>query len=515
MGRARPAPYPRGGKWWGDFKRLKAGRHPLKPEGQTRGLDVLGRGHSKADRESNMLEAIRLLERDWTALERKAKQLRDGITDADAGVPRPLMAEFIAWKSQSENEEARVSKKEMQSIERGCNRILGLKCVRTWDHIRSFNTGKSLLAITNELRTLKTGNGQPYASATRRQWCMAFSGLLTYARHQGLIDTNQWNSNVFMPSGAVTDELRRHVPQHFLTPAEIKAVLHVADLEDQAGLSHRNPYLRDIVYVLAYTGARREEALRLLRGHVDFENDIILIPGTKGGEETRMLPLHAPLKRRLKWYRNRRQPLDLLFPSVSKRKRKDPAAEAARLAAGPQPMLGVAKGIKRVMLAAGIAPEKFLSPMERQQLAGDSPAVTIVPATRARAACHHIWRHSYAMARLGMVRRADNGKPVRIGEREVALELGHATEKQIVATYGRRPDRVIWPTFRLDFSKAPGPAPTTPTAVRHRGLTTKPKATSARKRVALASPRRPASASASRRGQASATKSAGRKPRRR
>lgn len=456
IGRARPVPYARENRWWGDFSRLGGGRHPLKPDGETRGLVVLGPEHPADAQDQNRREALRLFDRDWRALEATNARRRDHISDAQAGIPKPLLAEFLAWKKDSDNVRVRVSAKELRSIERGCERILALKCASGWRHISAFNSESSIELIVKELKAGETKHGGPPAAATVRQWCMAFSGLLTYAKSKGHIDTNAWYQSLNIPSGSVRDAKGERVPQHFLAPWEVQAVLATADRAVKKGLSHRNPWLRDIVYVFAYTGARREEVLRLRLAHIDFENGVINVPGTKSRTSRRPVPLHPPLRARLLWYRKNRSPGDLLFPSIAKRGVTSPSSKRARATADTQPMLGVAKGLKSLMLAAGIAREKFLSPSELRQLGGARRAAP-TGGPQARAACHHIWRHTYAMTRLGMVKETGRGKHAHYSEREVALELGHTNETEIRETYGFRTDRIAWPVLELDYRKAPKP----------------------------------------------------------
>lgn len=476
MPRALPLPYARGGHWWADFKRLKAGRRPLVPEGQTMGLQVAGPQCTKSEREANVAEAMALLQRDWNDIAAKQTRQRTGISDAEAGVPRALLEAFLSWKSELDND-GMVSAKELGAIRRGCEKILALNCTKPWTHISQYNSSKALKLIVAELRKLKKGKAEKekeekeegtkedekkkkkkveyYASATIRQWCMDFCGLLSYAKDDDLISGNNWYRNKSMPSGRALDAKGRRIEQHFLTPFEVKAVLAVVDAEERAGLSHRNPYLRDIVYCLAYTGARREEIMRLRLGDCDFDRNLMLIRGTKTGEETREVPMWKPLKVRLLPYRKTRNSRDLLFPSVGARGGKNDSRTTGHLSGDRKPMVGIAKGLKRVMLAAGVPPEKFLSPYElaaSQGLSGDTSGIAT---RRARGACHHVWRHSYAMVRVRMMTRAPGGGFVRMSEHLVAKELGHSSEKQIRATYTNRVDRIDWPVSDLDFTKAP------------------------------------------------------------
>ena len=455
-----PLPYERGSRWWGDFKRLKGGRHPLIPEGETRGLEVLGRDSSDEERTRNETEARQLLQRDWDRLQAEIARKTSGKSEADAGYARALRDAFISWKTASTNSKVRVTPKELKAIARGCKRIFELPCAQRWLLIQDFNDEAHIETIVGELREMRTKDGRPYAEATIRQWCMAICGLMSYARQRGFVMVNLWQSSPSIPDGAALNEERLRIPQHFLTPAEIRAVLRQADLAAKRGLSHRNPHLRAVTYVLAYSGARISEVLRLRVGDVDLQRNLLLVRATKKGEMTREVPLHAPLRAVLAPLLTGKQPLDLLFPSVNKRKDKDPVAEEKRKKAGARPMLGVARGMKQLLSAAGIQREKFLSPREIAQLDGVEYAPkTDVREARARAACQHIWRHSYAMVRLGMVQVIAGQRPLMMGLHQVAKELGHTTETQIRDTYANRPDRVTWLVTTLDYRKAPGPSP--------------------------------------------------------
>jgi integrase len=101
--------------------------------------------------------------------------------------------------------------------------------------------------------------------------------------------------------------------RELVTAADIDAICKVA-LE----VSKNGPEFADYIRLMAYTGARRNEALRLTWADVDFDREQLTIgaDGLNKGREVRVVDFNSKLKEHLKAMSGRRAPdSQFLFPS--------------------------------------------------------------------------------------------------------------------------------------------------------------------------------------------------------
>jgi integrase len=132
-----------------------------------------------------------------------------------------------------------------------------------------------------------------------------------------------------------------------LTPEQLQKLLEscFAKKEDGELLTKNGQQLHDFVQLLAFTGAREQEALRLRWSHVDFERRRIFIGtdenfsatamtvgsgGTSKSHSSRIVDFNSQLEALLREMQNRRAPdSDWLFPSP-RRGEKDIHAKTLR-----------------------------------------------------------------------------------------------------------------------------------------------------------------------------------------
>ena len=120
-----------------------------------------------------------------------------------------------------------------------------------------------------------------------------------FAQHQALHDPR----TEVPPSGVLGPAYRR-VPPHIYTPQEISALLEASSRLGPSGGLRPHTY-RTLFGLLACTGLRISEALRLARLDVDFEAGMLTIRNTKF-HKSRLVPLHISAVKELREYALRR-----------------------------------------------------------------------------------------------------------------------------------------------------------------------------------------------------------------
>ncbi len=152
-------------------------------------------------------------------------------------------------------------------------------------------------------------------NGSRTYWARRLDIVRCFARHRAIFDpdTEIPPSHVFGPA-------YRRITPHIYTSAEITALLDAAhDLPPRDGL---RPHTYATLFgLLACTGLRLREALRLSRSDVDWKQGLLTIRRTKF-RKSRLVPLHSTTTRALREYarlRDRRYPAaatDAFFLSV-------------------------------------------------------------------------------------------------------------------------------------------------------------------------------------------------------
>lgn len=254
------------------------------------------------------------------------------------------------------------------------------------------------------LKTQPNNRGGQLGRQSRRHHLNVLSGVFRRAISEGKLPPG---SN---PVAALMDKPK--VPKSetsWLEVDELALLLESARIVvEQDRASGRRPPLPCAYEFLAtfiLTGAREDEIRRLQIRHLDFDAEIIDIPGTKTEGSNRSMPMHPQLR-------------EILLPYV----------ESLRRTSGPV-----------FLTAAG-------------QPVGDWRKTLDVIATRAGFAKGRIrtrvFRTSYITHRLACI---DQGAP--IDPYQVAREVGHASLAMIMKVYGRvqrRRVRMEELAFRVD-----------------------------------------------------------------
>lgn len=140
-------------------------------------------------------------------------------------------------------------------------------------------------------------------SADRLYWARRLEIVRTFAQHLLLIEphTQVPPRHLFGPAH------RRRAP-HLYTPAELRHLLRRAGRI--TGKLRPHTY-QTLIGLLACTGLRISEALRLKLHDVDWQQSLLIIRESKG--QTRLVPLHPTASRPMQAYAQRRQKL---FPGA-------------------------------------------------------------------------------------------------------------------------------------------------------------------------------------------------------
>jgi integrase len=251
--------------------------------------------------------------------------------------------------------------------------------------------GPLLEAIVKDLRSMKRRSKQtrgaelPFTPQMVRKGLETLSHFFTWAiRKQGLPMANPVKETAILSE----HPRARRGEDHFYQPAEVVAFLRAAD---RMPITRRTLGNRELVYTLAYTGARIGEVLALRVRDVDFGRGRIRFATLKrtkeekaaGLREYRYTPLWPRLSSVLKEYmvRHGLAADDLLFPAFQ---------PAGRVSNRPK------------VRSAG--PYEWLKSVCRK-------------AKIPYRAGHHVWRHTYISARGRMV------KSKRLGVHEVVIRI--------------------------------------------------------------------------------------------
>ena len=141
------------------------------------------------------------------------------------------------------------------------------------------------------------------AHGSRRWWAFRLSIVRGFALYLHSLDP----AHQVPPPDLLADRSRRATP-YLYTDAEIAALIGAAD-----GLRFplRVATYRTLIGLLAVTGMRIGEAIRLDRGDLDLAHELLLVRESKFGK-TREMPLHESTTRALRAYlrlRDRLQPM--------------------------------------------------------------------------------------------------------------------------------------------------------------------------------------------------------------
>ncbi len=133
------------------------------------------------------------------------------------------------------------------------------------------------------------------AGATRHYWARRLDVVRRFAKHRLLYDPD----TEIPPDGLLGPSYRRPSP-HIYSPPEIVALLDAAAHLDPADGLRPRTYVT-LFGLLACTGIRISEALRLTRREVDLNEGILMIHRTKF-YKSRLVPLHPTATDALRRY---------------------------------------------------------------------------------------------------------------------------------------------------------------------------------------------------------------------
>jgi integrase len=156
------------------------------------------------------------------------------------------------------------------------------------------------LTIELAVRWALLGRDRGCVAAARR-----LDAVRRFAKHRWLLDAR----TQVPPEGLLGQSYRRRPMPHIYSDGELAALLKAASaLGPSRGLRPRT-YVT-LLGLLAATGLRISEALRLTRGDVDLNTGVLTVVQTKF-QKSRLVPLHPTTTRALRRYaraRNRRYP---------------------------------------------------------------------------------------------------------------------------------------------------------------------------------------------------------------
>lgn len=249
--------------------------------------------------------------------------------------------------------------------------------------------GPFIKKLVHELRGLTyehpiTKRSGPFTDYMIIAHVMALSGVFTWLIEEGHMEYNPCQRHSAIPPHPAPDT------DKVLQVDEVAALIEFVRLRKR---HHGNPYIYEIIMMLAYTGARIDEVMSMRPDQVDFAAGIIVIEGTKNeSSKIRRVPMWPPLRDCLTNFFATFKPQGwpYLFPARDKggaliwRKRR-----------------GIYGTISRLAKQAGI--KKHNGPVT-----------------------HHWLRHAYSSARLSSVQLNSMGQLVPVSPETVRLELGHA-----------------------------------------------------------------------------------------
>ena len=131
-------------------------------------------------------------------------------------------------------------------------------------------------------------------------WAKRLTVVRGFARYLATID----DDSEVPPDGLLPHHSRRRTP-YLYSPAQIAALM------DAAGrLAHplRAATFATVIGLMACTGLRTGEAMRLDRGYVDLDDNLLTVRNSKHGK-SRLVPLHPSTSTELRGYAARRDEL--------------------------------------------------------------------------------------------------------------------------------------------------------------------------------------------------------------
>jgi integrase len=258
------------------------------------------------------LEATNLSEAKL-AVEEKRREAREG--DLPARGRKPTFAELadacLAIAA---------TKKKSRTVKEDAHRLRRWKVV--FGHVRVDLITTAMIANQRDKRLLSG-----VSARTVNLDLIALRGVFRKALEDGLIARN--------PMAKLDKIKERPAPERkFLRPEELESLLDeaLARLPDGKSKYRNGELLADFLRLLAYSGAREQEALALRWSHVDFERKQLTIgaDGDTKNSMARRVDFNAALAQQLAEMATRRDPeTDFLFPSPQRGER-DQAARSLR-----------------------------------------------------------------------------------------------------------------------------------------------------------------------------------------
>ena len=181
-------------------------------------------------------------------------------------------------------------------------RSLGFKLValgRNLHQFVSFMEQEGASIITTELALRWAQQSQGVQPAL---WAARLSFVRSFARYWSASDPH----TEIPPNGLLPYRVKRATP-YIYSDQEIEQILRAAwNLPPSTGLRHFTYYT--LFGLMAVTGMRISEVLRLNREDVDLENGLLTVQLTKFSK-SRLIPLHPSTVEKLELYLNRRDRL--------------------------------------------------------------------------------------------------------------------------------------------------------------------------------------------------------------
>ncbi len=399
------APYKNKARYWGNFSKFAAvggKREPLAVEGET----VATRSFAVAMRlfTARTADYERALERHARGLPVQAPERRGPTLGAYA---KAFLIEYAAKRLT--NGKPAEKPRDMDRRRRGI-----LSCLKTARlqqvQFVSLLEQDDIDVMLQELAQQRKADGEVLSLTTVRNYAAEFSVVLSKAVTDKLLATNFISVSPYMPEVARRTALD---DDKYLTRDEMKRLLQEVLASPQV------PYALVLVLTLAYTGMRREEAMALLVQDIDFLAGTIRVAPNdfrdgKSKNAYRPIPLWLNLSMSLAVHVRGRAGPELVFR----------APDHMTMGTDEQPIGSIDGTLQAAARRAGI--RKHVT--------------------------HHMFRHSYASARLQMLHRTVTGTLVPVDRELIVSEIGHSDAELLKRIYAHvtrdRVDQVL-----LDFGE--------------------------------------------------------------
>lgn len=379
-------PYRNDGRFWANFSKYAAvggKREPLKVRGETVATrDIATAWKLFTDRKRMYEEALARAARGLPPEVRAV----DGPTLVEcAEAFLKTRAAMVDTKGNAVDRERRWKQRKLGIMT--CLDTVRMRQVKFVDLLKP----EDIDAMIAELLTRPTENGAPLTASTVRGYVMEFRKMITELYDDGRLERHPFERAKLVPREAEPSALN---PDLYLNRDEMRRLL------DQVVNSAQVPYAFELVSLLAYTGMRKEEAMRLRISDVDCDSELIYVRRGKSKQAKRDIPLWPRLRKRLESLLRDKAPDALLFPSVVT-PRLNPGVAAA------QPIDSMDGTLQAAARRAGIT----------------------------KNVTHQMLRHTYASARMQMRHRTVTGALIPVDRELIVKEIGHTDAELLKSVY--------------------------------------------------------------------------------